>query len=136
MANSQSVDYKTYIKSGKWRNISTVMKKYANFTCQRCKKIFHPSELDVHHRNYDRLGRELPSDLEVLCRRNCHPIADAVRVAVVSEHRESRRLEAASDTFLSKKYGDNYVAFANKGMYDEFERWRAKKQYGETGEDW
>lgn len=136
MTTSQPVDYKKYIKSAKWRNISDVMKKYANFTCQRCKKTFHPSELDVHHRNYDRLGRELPSDLEVLCRANCHPIADAERVEKVCIHRESRRLDAASDTFLSKKYGDNYSAYADEGMYEEFERWRAKMHYGETGEEW
>ncbi|HXE67478.1 MAG TPA: HNH endonuclease [Rhodanobacteraceae bacterium] len=110
------------------------MKKYANFTCQRCKRKFHPSELDVHHLNYERLGHERPSDLQVLCSNKCHPMADALRSERVAIRREQRQSTTACDTYLSKKYGDNYAAFADEGMYEEFERWRAKKHYGETGE--
>lgn len=112
------------------------MKKYANFTCNRCKTKFHPGALDVHHLTYDRLGNERPSDLQVLCRAKCHPIADAERVEQVTVRREQRQSDAACHTFLSKKYGDNYAAFADDGMHEDFERWRAKKHYGETGEDW
>jgi 5-methylcytosine-specific restriction endonuclease McrA len=136
MAPSRPVDYEKYLRSAKWRNISAAMKKYVNFTCQSCKVKFHPGELDVHHRTYDRLGNERPSDLQVLCRSNCHPIADARRVEKVAVRREQRQYDAASHTFLSKKYGDNYASFADEGMYEEFERWRAKKHYAETGEDW
>ena len=112
------------------------MKKYANFTCQRCRTKFDPGELDVHDLNYDRLGNERPSDLQVLCRAKCHPIADARRVERVTIRREQRQSESAGHTFLSKKYGDNYASFADDGMYEEFERWRAKKQYGDTGDGW
>ncbi|HWG88237.1 MAG TPA: hypothetical protein VN679_10690 [Candidatus Acidoferrales bacterium] len=136
MTSSRPINYEKYLHSAKWHNISAAMKKYANFTCQRCKKVFHPGELDVHHLNYDRLGNERPSDLQVLCHAECHPIADALRAERVNSHRKQRNSDAASHTFLSKKYGDNYAAFADDGMYDEFERWSAKKHFGETGEEW
>src|SRR5690348_16116797 len=106
---SRSVEYEEYIKSAKWRTISATMKKFANFVCQHCGKTFHPSELDVHHVNYERLGNERPSDLQILCRATCHPIADAKRVEVVHIRREERQYESAVDTYLSKKYGNNYA---------------------------
>jgi hypothetical protein len=136
MTALRSVNYDEYIKSAQWRTISAAMKKYRNFVCQGCEKKFHPSELDVHHENYDRLGNERPSDLKVLCRAKCHPIADATRVQVAQTRREERRYEAGKDTFLSKKHGDNYPAVADEGMHEEFDRWAAKKRYGETGEEW
>ena len=136
MTPPRSVDYEKYLRSAKWRNIAAAMKKFANFTCQRCRTNFHPGELDVHHLNYDRLGNERPSDLQVLCRANCHPIADATRVEGTLIRREQRQSDAAAHTFLSKKYGDNYASFADDSMHEEFEHWRAKKHYGETGEDW
>ena len=134
MKSSRQIDYDKYLRSAKWRNISTAMKRYVDFTCQRCKTKFHPSELDVHHLNYDRLGRERPSDLQVLCRAKCHPIADAQRSEQVIVRREQRQYDAARDTFLFKKYGD--ASFADEGMYEEFERWIAKKHNVETGDGW
>ena len=111
------------------------MKKYANYTCQGCKTKFHSGQLNVHHRNYDSFGNERMSDLQVLCR-SCHSAADAHRVEQVAVRGEQRQSDAACHSFLSKKYGDNYSSFANDGMYEEVDRWRAKKHYGETGEDW
>ena len=110
------------------------MKKIAGNTCQRCEKSFHPSELDVHHRTYERLGHELPSDLQVLCRVTCHPIGDAIRADQTQMRRQEKRNAAASDTYLSKRVGENYQSVADEGMYEEAECWRDKKHYGEFGE--
>lgn len=136
MTSGPPVDYGDYMSSARWRNISAAMKKYANFTCQRCKARLHPSELDVHHLNYERMGKERISDLQVLCRSKCHPIADANRAEQDTVRREQRRSDTACDTYLSKKYGDNYASFEDESMHREYERWRTKKHYGETGEDW
>lgn len=136
MTSARPIEYKKYLRSAKWRNISAAMKKYANFTCQRCKARLHPSALDVHHLTYERLGNERPSDLQVLCHAKCHPVADAQRVERVTARREQRQYDSASHTFLSKKLGDNYASFADEGMHEDFERWRARKHYAETGEDW
>ena len=40
---------------------------------QRCQVCNGHQALDVHHRTYERLGAELPTDLTVLCRR-CHDL--------------------------------------------------------------
>lgn len=87
------MDYEAYLRSAKWRNISAAMKKLADFTCQGCKTKLRSAELDVHHRNYDRLGRERQSDLEVLCRK-CHQTADARRVEHVTLRQEQRASDA------------------------------------------
>ena len=136
MNNSQPPNYSKYLKSAKWRNISSDMKKCANYVCNRCGKKFHSGELDVHHLNYERLGKEHPSDLQVLCRTTCHPIADATRVENVATRREKRRYELGRDTYMSKKYGDNHAMFADEGMHEQYDRWLVKKGYGEFGEDW
>ena len=71
----------------------------------------------------------------MLCKK-CHLIADAKRAAATQIRREGRQYQSATGTYLSKKYGDNYATFADEGMYEEAERWLAKKRYGESGEDW
>lgn len=124
------------MRSTKWRNISAAMKKHVNYICQGCKTRLHSGQLEVHHLNYDSFGNERMSDLRVLCRDKCHPIADSIRAEQVAIRREQRQTDAACHTFLSSKYGDNYESFANDGMYEEFDRWRARKHYGETGEGW
>jgi len=115
--------------------MSAAMKKLVDFTCARCKEKFPPGALDVHHLSYDRLGNERPSDLQVLCRAKCHPVADAIRTEQTMARRAVRQNDAATQTFMSKKYGDNYASFADDGMYEEFDRWRARKHFGETGEE-
>ena len=134
MTSPRPANYEKHIRSAKWRNISAAMKKHFDYICQGCKIKFHPTQLEVHHRNYDGFGNERMSDLQVLCRDKCHPIADALRVEQVATRREKRRDDAACQTFLSKKYGDNYASFAHDGMYEEYENWLAKKRYGEFGE--
>jgi len=104
-------DYAKYIASTNWRSIASAMKTYANYICQRCKAKFHPGELDVHHRNYDSFGNERMSDLEVVCRAECHALADAQRIEQVSICREQRQSDAATRSFLSQKYGENYAFF-------------------------
>lgn len=63
--------YKLYIKSALWR------KKRMNFinnvcnTCESCNIKFPTKELCLHHNTYERLWKELDSDLNVVCT-NCH----------------------------------------------------------------
>lgn len=67
--------YEGYLRSKTWHNKRHNALVAADFTCSICgycsyKAIFQ-IPLDVHHKTYERLGSELPEDLEVLCR-NCH----------------------------------------------------------------
>lgn len=57
-----------YLKSAHWAKVRSAALAYADHRCQVCNGR---TQLDVHHRTYERLGREKPSDVTVLCRR-CH----------------------------------------------------------------
>lgn len=60
-------EYQEYLKSDHWKKIS----RQAIGIKKRCQQCAFPYELNVHHQNYERLGRELITDLIVLCRA-CH----------------------------------------------------------------
>src|SRR5262245_38656430 len=67
------VDYKAYINSAEWKEKRRLVFRKQGRKCTDCGKT---SELQVHHKTYERLGHERLSDLEVLCRQchaNCHP---------------------------------------------------------------
>lgn len=60
--------YEDYLESPWWQGCRERALERAGFRCERCGQ---GAPLNVHHRTYVRLGRELPEDLEVLCR-GCH----------------------------------------------------------------
>lgn len=57
-----------YLRSPHWRSTRLGALERAGHRCQVCNAA---QRLDVHHRTYERLGRERPEDLTVLCR-TCH----------------------------------------------------------------
>lgn len=61
-------DYGEYLLSKKWKKTRKKALRRAGFKCNGCGSTKH---LEVHHKTYARVGREDPSDLEVLCR-TCH----------------------------------------------------------------
>lgn len=124
-------NYDEYMKSTQWRNISNAMKKHANYTCAHCKKRL--TILDVHHKTYERFRRERMSDLEVLCK-PCHDIADRKRVEKREEKGRQIAYDRARDTYMTKKYGENYSMTDHLGRDEEFEEWLDRKYYGEFGE--
>lgn len=68
-------DYKTYLESPQWKSIRNKVLCRDNFTCQKCRDVWHPhqdrSEFHVHHLTYARRGLEQLSDLQTLCP-DCH----------------------------------------------------------------
>jgi len=60
--------YDAYLRSADWARRRKAALLAAGHACQLCKSTAH---LEVHHNTYERVGRELPSDLIVLCAR-CH----------------------------------------------------------------
>lgn len=60
--------YRAYLNSPHWRMVRNDALKRASYRCNRCQS---KRDLQVHHRTYQRLGAELPGDLEVLCFQ-CH----------------------------------------------------------------
>lgn len=52
-----------------------------------CRLCGDTSRLEVHHRSYERWGRELPSDLTTLCR-DCHDLITGAQMKMRAERRE------------------------------------------------
>ena len=60
--------YLAYLNSPAWRATRNRALRLADYRCQHCG---NKRDLQVHHRTYERLGREWDQDLEVLCD-SCH----------------------------------------------------------------
>jgi 5-methylcytosine-specific restriction endonuclease McrA len=64
--------YAEYMASATWKQVRLWKLERAGWKCERCGR---KGKLDVHHLTYDRLGRELLTDLQALCRlchQSCH----------------------------------------------------------------
>lgn len=88
--------YQEYINSERWKEKSKAHLDRNGRWCRACKISRGPME--VHHRTYDRMGYELPTDLVVLCR-TCHR-------GVHQLHRRSGRrmtLEEATMAYINSK---------------------------------
>jgi predicted HNH restriction endonuclease len=62
------MQYSAYLKSPEWRVVRRLALGHAHYRCQVCNRR---DALEVHHRTYERIGRELLSDVSVLCA-ECH----------------------------------------------------------------
>ncbi|SRR6266487_3720552 len=67
---SSRIDYEAYLQTSAWRKRRQQALRHAHYRCQVCND---PKTLHVHHRTYERLGGEDPTDLIVLCA-PCHVI--------------------------------------------------------------
>jgi len=65
--------YDIYIQSEAWKIKSKAIRFRFGNKCQVCNKSADEATLHAHHRTYERLGRELPEDLTVLCE-SCHDL--------------------------------------------------------------
>lgn len=63
------VPYHDYLKTDHWQQARRWILWRAYGRCERCDAGH--TQLDVHHRSYQRLGHELREDLEAICRA-CH----------------------------------------------------------------
>jgi 5-methylcytosine-specific restriction endonuclease McrA len=63
--------YADYLRSYHWLKMRQYSLLRAGFRCQQCER--DDGRLDVHHRSYDRLGKEHEDDLVVLCG-DCHAV--------------------------------------------------------------
>jgi len=72
-STEDQVDYHEYIQSEAWKQKANDAKDAAGYRCQLCNTSGYVSELHAHHRTYERLGAELPTDLIALCD-ECHKL--------------------------------------------------------------
>lgn len=63
--------YKSYIVSDEWKKKRlSFIKKYKN-KCQCCKQEYLDKDLSLHHHTYERVWKELDTDLVLVCVK-CH----------------------------------------------------------------
>lgn len=76
--HQHSAEYDEYMQSRRWQTRKYKLFKKRGYQCEICGATGEP--LDVHHKNYDRLGHELDDDLLIVCRGKCHGKADQERI--------------------------------------------------------
>jgi hypothetical protein len=68
MMGALKTSYTEYLRSPEWKARRAAALAKAGHRCQLCNRA---KRLQVHHRTYERIGQEAPSDLTVLCA-DCH----------------------------------------------------------------
>jgi predicted HNH restriction endonuclease len=98
------MSYADYLASPQWQaRREMTIAAYGN----RCALCYAEGPIDVHHRTYDRLGHELPSDLVALCS-TCHEAyhrraAPAPRATEADRHYRRRlAIEASVDAAFAR----------------------------------
>ena len=117
--------YLDYINSPAWKRRADVAKAKAGYCCERCGRSKYSRPLTVHHLNYDRLGHEKDSDLQVLCP-PCHEEADAERVLDAQRAKEHRQkhgaLVSGFDAWMSKgSAGANWQNLSSREIQRSWE---------------
>ena len=124
--------YQRYINSSAWRKLRAEVLRRANRKCERCGNF--SIYLEIHHLTYERFCDELQSDLQALCKA-CHDLADRERVLVNQRKFEAAgeqaRYENARDTYLTKKYGENWCLHWGPYFDEEFDSWLERKNESE-----
>lgn len=96
----------TYLRSAHWAGVRQAALERAGHRCQVCNA---DHRLDVHHRTYERVGRESPMDVTVLCR-PCHDLfhdqgkLGAGRTAKVERPAASRVCECGCGMPVKRRY--------------------------------
>lgn len=97
--------YLATLSSKEFKRRKTARVKATRSHCERCGLYFPRSGLQLHHKTYERLGNELETDLELLCR-ECHIVADRERQC--AHPRFASRLHSWATRYLGKEYADMY----------------------------
>ncbi len=113
--NAKSKEYRDYIHSPQWRANRKAFLKRSNGICERCKKY---KATEVHHLNYDRLGKERLTDCEAVCD-GCHPKADQERAG----RTEAKRQENRYYNGLEARYGSEAWRAADYDSWRRFVDW-------------
>lgn len=119
-----SQEYLAYIASPEWSVKRRNAIGRAFNRCARCGQQFHIENLEVHHLDYERLGRERDEDLMVVCK-SCHPFEDEKRAQRTRSRKEFRRV----DGWARKKYGEDWEDWKNyDDVEEEFYEWLERKE--------
>jgi len=79
----KQLNYKSYLKSNKWKKLRETKLKLAGYKCEKCGST---DNLHLHHKTYKRLYKEHLKDLIVLCE-ICHKEEHGLLTEEEIEHR-------------------------------------------------
>ena len=97
------INYDAYLLSEDWRNKSHEAKRRAGFRCQVCNRgTDQVLQLEAHHRTYENLGDEKPSDITVLCN-ECHGLFEQAKKQRKKAERADPRNWVAKETKHEKR---------------------------------
>jgi hypothetical protein len=120
--------YRAHLKSITWRKIRKAKLDSVHGQCERCGS-WH-GRREVHHKTYERLGNERLEDLLVLCP-DCHAAEDKIRAAEGKQRSEQSRVaarySAAVDTYMTKKYGEDWWMNHEPDDVHGFDEWIERK---------
>lgn len=123
--------YSAVITSKRWRQLRERFMSQHDSKCRRCgwqKTNWDKSRtLDLHHRTYERIGKERDEDLELICS-VCHAKADKERAAQGRQRGSEALYDAQFDGWANKVYGENYYMFEDEWMHDRFCKWQERKE--------
>jgi ATP-dependent exoDNAse (exonuclease V) alpha subunit len=80
--------YAAYLRSPEWKAKSNKIKNERGRKCEVCKEFEGVAVLQVHHTTYERIEKELDSDLQCLCSK-CHAKIHKEKSRIESEEYES-----------------------------------------------
>jgi hypothetical protein len=110
--------YDEYIASAQWRRLRAMVIEIRGRVCEKCGSG-SPS-LEVHHKTYERFGRERDSDLLVVCK-SCHKAADRER----AEDTYFNSLESQFQAYCVTRFG--FVS-SGEAECEMFMKWKEKKE--------
>jgi 5-methylcytosine-specific restriction endonuclease McrA len=105
--------YEQAISSPHWRRLSLLAWDRSAGACEKCGRIKTPESLfslSLHHVTYERIGRELLSDVLLLCPR-CHRDADFEREDPSSP--QSRKFAERLDVWATERFGADWYERAD-----------------------
>ena len=116
------ITYSDYLQTSHWQSKRQEALSYADNRCQLCNKN---SELHVHHRTYENLWNEPPSDLTVLCK-DCHAkfhdkieVDDKYLSTEVHKPKEAYTKEEFRESMIKAWLSCHHAYNKGSGYYDE-----------------
>lgn len=124
---TQEEKYREYISSAQWRRVASAAVERAGGKCQRCGISKWTQKLEVHHLTYERFGREMPSDLLVVCR-DCHQVEDGIRRKEVNLKNAQSLNDARFHGWCAKVYGEHDIDYIDMDeAYDRYVYWAEQR---------
>jgi 5-methylcytosine-specific restriction endonuclease McrA len=105
-SEARSIPYEQYLQTEHWQAMRRLALEAADHHCLLCDA---DSNLDVHHRTYERLGMEQLRDLVVLCE-TCHARHHEVFERAALTAAESERIAFLEAEILAEMAGAQFLA--------------------------